>query len=135
VRKALLIGLIVCVLALGGIGAAFATGLNFNSVGVLASGTATVPPVNVTYFNPGCDNWGKCQEEPMLDRLWLHFDKDLNAGTSIWVCVYNASWLCIGNSDLSLAAKLPAGADYRADFASPIPVKNVYHIRVTVSGP
>jgi hypothetical protein len=48
VKKALLIGLIVCVLAVSGIGAAFATGIaSWTNIGVLSRGTVAVPAVGV----------------------------------------------------------------------------------------
>ena len=48
-RKALIIGLIVCVLAVGGIGAAFATGMTFTNVGALSLGIEPVPQVDCDY--------------------------------------------------------------------------------------
>ena len=134
-RKVLFIGVIVCVLVLGSIGAAFATELNFDSVGTIASGYASLPDVNVTYFNPGIDNWSNCQAEPMVDRLWLHFDTALNAGTYIRVCAYNSSWICIGSCEIGPTGDIPAGANVQADFTSPVPVEDIYHVGVVVSGP
>jgi len=134
-KKALLIGLLVCVLALGAIGAAFATGLNFPAnPGSLSTGYASIPQVNVTQINPGVDNWSD-GSPLMLDRLWVYFDQDLNAGTSILVDVYNASWVRIGTSDIALTATLAAGSVHQADLTSAVPVANVYHIRVSVGEP
>ena len=44
-----MIGLIGCVLALSGIGAAFTTGMTFTSVGALSLGHQSVPQINCDY--------------------------------------------------------------------------------------
>ncbi len=80
--KALLIAAVVIVLALGVLGAAYATGMNFSNVGALSAGEAAVVQVNtddVGFLSAGD---GSC-----VDRVALSFDRDLAAGSTIWVTV------------------------------------------------
>ena len=137
-KRVIIVSLLVCVLALGSIGAAFATGMNFpTTIGALSTGTASVPQVNVTQINPGIDQWGTpigVNIPVVLDRLWLHFSPDISTipAGCIWVAVYNASGTCVGTSTTGSWS----GTAYRADFATPLPqVSDVYYIRVTVSQP
>lgn len=73
-RKSILISVIVAVLALGGIGAAFATNMDINGVGALSSGTAAVTEIDCIDVN-----WslGGNAHDPCLDCLFLQFDQDL----------------------------------------------------------
>jgi hypothetical protein len=48
VKKILLVGAIVIVLALSGIGAAYATGMGLSGVNALSLGTGAVPQINCT---------------------------------------------------------------------------------------
>lgn len=128
-RKPLLIGLIVCLVAIGGIGAAFATGLGFgNSVGALSTGTAVVPQANVDGVV-----WG-VESDPTVSAYYvkLSFDRDLVSGAEVGVDV-----LASDNTVLShfwgVVGPLANAAYTKITFASPIPVANIYGIRVTVS--
>ncbi len=80
--KALLISTILIVLALGAMGAAFATGMDFSNVGALSSGKAEVAQINT-------DRVGflSCPDGSGVDRVALSFDRDLAAGSTIWVTV------------------------------------------------
>lgn len=81
-RKALLIGAAIIALALGVMGAAFATGMDFFNVGALSSGKADVVQINTDHVgfisSPGGSG---------VDRVALSFDRDLTAGSTIWVTV------------------------------------------------
>lgn len=136
-KKALLIGVIVSVLALGGIGAAFATGLNFtNGVGSLSTGVGTVPQVNVTVLNWGPDDlyYNPITEEPTLTRVWITFDQSLNTGTGIIVSVYDGAGTNIGNTVSNLPSPLLAGFVYQSPDFSPLPaISQISAIRVTVA--
>ena len=95
--KALLIGLTVIVLALGVIGAAFATGMDFSNVGALSSGQGELAQINAddVGFLPSPDGSG-------IDRVALSFDRDLTAGSTVWVTVNDEvhGWKVL-DSDLS----------------------------------
>ncbi len=80
--KALLIAAAVIVLALGAVGAAYATGMDFSNVGALSSGKTELAQVNTddVGFLPSPDGSG-------IDRVALSFDRDLTAGSTIWVMV------------------------------------------------
>lgn len=81
-KKALLIGVAAIVLALGAIGAAFATGMDFSNIGALSSGKADLVQINTddVGFLPAPDGSG-------INRVALSFDRDLTAGSTIWVTV------------------------------------------------
>ena len=145
-RKVLLIGVIVCVLAVSGIGAAFATGMTFPAnVGALSTGYAAIPQVNVD----GVTWWvNNNYPTPYVDTVTISFDRDLAANTEFGVNVIGPGdtilvkiWarstaavlmdnrvaipFCLDTSTvdiLSGAIALPG-----------IPVANVYGIRVIVS--
>lgn len=80
--KVLLIGIAVIVLALGVMGAAFATGMDFSNVGALSSGKAELTQINTddVGFLPAPDGSG-------VNRVALSFDLDLTEGSTIWVTV------------------------------------------------
>jgi hypothetical protein len=81
-RKPLLIAVAVVVLALGAIGAAFATGMDFSNVGALSSGEAELVQINTddVGFLSSPDGKG-------VDKVALSFDRDLAAGSTIWVTI------------------------------------------------
>jgi predicted outer membrane repeat protein len=94
VKKALLIGVIVSVLALGGIGAAFATGMSFPAnVGALSTGAVGIPQVNVD----GVTWWvNNLYPDAYVDTVTISFDRDLAANTEYGVTV-------VGTGDSVLA--------------------------------
>jgi len=81
-RKALFIGVAIIILALGVMGAAFATGMDFSNIGVLSSGNSEPAQINTDHvgFLSAEDGCG-------VDRVALSFDRDLNAGSTIWVTI------------------------------------------------
>jgi len=81
-KKALLIGVAVIVLALGMVGAAFATGMDFSHIGALSSGKADVVQIDTddVGFLSSPDGKG-------VDSVALSFTRDLTAGSTIWVTV------------------------------------------------
>ena len=79
-RRSLII-LMVCVLVIGGIGVAFATGMVFDNVGALSSAVHETPKVN-------CDGIAYLGD-PVVSVL-LSFDSDLKAGSQIHVALLNA---------------------------------------------
>lgn len=81
-RKALFMGISVIVLALAMMGAAFATGMDFSNIGALSGGKADLTQINTDHvgFISSADGCG-------VDRVVLSFDRDLTAGSTIWVMV------------------------------------------------
>ena len=81
-RKALLMAVAVVVLALGVMGAAFATSMEFSNVGALSSGKAELTQVNT-------DDIGflSADDGSGVDKVAISFDWDLGAGSTIWVTV------------------------------------------------
>lgn len=78
--KALLIAAVVIVLALGAVGAAFATGMDFFNVGALSSGEAELAQINTDSIGFISDKFG-------VVGVDLSFTEDLTAGSTIWVTV------------------------------------------------
>jgi len=68
------------VLALGVIGAAFATGMDFSNVGVLSSGEADLAQANT-------DDIGFIGDKSGIVGVALSFDRDLSKGSTVWVTV------------------------------------------------
>ena len=79
-KKSILIGIMVVMLALGAVGAAFATSMDFSNIGILSSGKADVPQANTTRV-------GFLSTESGVQAVTVIFDSKLEAGTSIWVRV------------------------------------------------
>ena len=92
--KAILIGIILIVLALGAIGAAYATGMDFSNIGALSSGQGEPVQINTddVGFISSPDGSG-------VDRVALSFDRDLNAGSTIWATVNDEvhGWTVLGS--------------------------------------
>ena len=85
-RKALLMAAAVVVLALGVMGAAFATGMEFSNVGALSSGTGDIPQVNTTYT--GYVTCGDIDHVRVV-KVVAAFDRDLGKGSQIYAGVIN----------------------------------------------
>jgi len=105
--KAIMIGIAVIVLALGVVGAAFATGMDFSNVGALSSGKADLVQVNTddVGFLPAPDGSG-------VNRVALSFDRDLTEGSTIWVMIDDEvrGWKVL-DSDLSEEDEVIIGLD------------------------
>ncbi|MBU2009863.1 MAG: hypothetical protein KJ624_08535 [Chloroflexi bacterium] len=119
-RKTLLIGLLVVVVALGSIGAAFATGMGFSNVGVLSAGTALAPQANVDgmtwWVNQGYS--GATVNNPWVDAVSLSFDRDLAAGTEIGVGVFDAGSNLKVNVWAETVSAVPAGGKVTVSFTT-----------------
>jgi len=104
-RKSLLIGLIVCVLAVGGIGAAFAAGISsWDNVGVLSLGTTSVETVGVDYIGYHLNS--AQYEDVVVDGVYISLDTYISGTNAVSVslraangdelCYYaanNVTWL------------------------------------------
>jgi hypothetical protein len=87
-KKVLIVGLLVVVLALGTMGTAFATGMNFtNNEAVMSQGASEIIQANVDYlsFSSGYahNRWVPEIEEVYADGIVVSFDVDLKSGTTI----------------------------------------------------
>lgn len=112
--KRSLIILMVGVLVIGGIGAAFATGMLFGNVGALSSAVHEIPEVNCDekYYNIDINDF--------VVSVTLSFDSDLKAGSQIHVALLNIGGEVIDwgatpvtglGSDLSEAESVIIGMD------------------------
>jgi len=95
VRRTLII-LMVCVLVIGGIGAALATGMDFTNVGALSLARHSVPPqVNadsLVYLN---SEGSACIEGQLVVGVELSFDSDLKEGSQIHVALLDSLGILI----------------------------------------
>jgi hypothetical protein len=94
--KAIIITAVVIVLALGVIGAAYATGMNIVNIGALSAGQASMEQVNT-------DDVGFLSSADGLsvDRVALSFESDLPAGSTIWVKIVGktaSGWKVLGSA-------------------------------------
>jgi len=80
--KCLLTGVAVIVLALGVMGAAYAIGMDFSNVGALSVGEAELAQISTDHVG-FLSSPGGCG----VDRVALSFDRDLTAGSTIWVAI------------------------------------------------
>ena len=129
-RKVLLIGVIVCVLAVGGIGAAFANNLGMGGVGALASGTKYLPNVNVDGVT-----WVVESDHPAY-AAWvkLSFDQDLGSDVGIGVDVLDSGGGVIRHAWVEVAGPIAEADLTSVNWAGGgIPVTDIYGIRVVVS--
>lgn len=89
-RKALLIGLIVSVLALGGIGAAFAAGMpGFTGVGALSLGIKDIPTINPDYI--GFHLSSAMSEDVVVDGVYISLDTTIAAPNAVSVSLRDAA--------------------------------------------
>jgi len=134
VKKALLIGVIVCTLAVGGIGAAFAAGMSFSNVGVLSLGVTAVPEVEADYI--GFHLVSAAGQPVTVDGVYLSLDTDIsgtnavsvslrdsNGNSLAWYAANDVTW---GNAAIQ---NLPMTAT-----GSTLPTADqVYYVKVTVA--
>jgi len=120
-RKALIIGLIVCVLAVGGIGAAFATGMTFvdGSVGALSLGSGSVDKVDVDYIGYELDTGDNLSVE--VDGVYISFVQDIVSqanSTVIFVSLRDVN----GDELAYCVATVPASMTLLADDIYKLPI-------------
>lgn len=143
-KKTLLIGLIVSVLAIGGIGAAFATGMDFdNSVGALSTGVADVNQVNVdgvVWVVEDNAVVGQPDAGPTVYYVKLSFDQYLSLGTEIGVSVLDTNgyviakyWGPVVDKNGTSVALVKGDYAYARFDPHPLLVEEIYGIRVTVT--
>jgi len=104
VRKSLII-LMVCVLGISGMGAAFATDMDFTNVGSLSLEQHSVPQVNVThlYYHIRSDTL-------IVVEAILSFDVALGAGSQILVSLMDGTPAVIDRGLKTLDSYLAAGS-------------------------
>ena len=137
-RKRLLIGVIVVVLALGTIGAAFATGMDFSNVGELSLGYTEVSQVNCDFVGYELFTGGGIGV--VVDGVYISFDKDLHSdqnSTVIFVSLRDANFneLAYCVATVPASTTLWAGNKYKLPCADGITAKpeDVYYVKVTVA--
>lgn len=79
-RRAIMLGIAMVLLVAAAVGAAFATGMDFSNVGALSSGESEVSQANTDYM-------GFVSEAEGVVAVAISFDRDLAAGSTIWVKV------------------------------------------------
>lgn len=139
-RKSLLIGVMVLVLAVGAIGAAFATGLDINSMGPLSAGYSQVPQVNVEQVKWISElDYDGCTGEPELVGVHLTFDQPLYAKSVVKMHFFDANWNLLGElASGDISPGIPAGDQLTMKWdkepCDRIPIKDIYHTMVAVEG-
>jgi hypothetical protein len=106
---------LVIVLALGVLGAAYATGMDFSNVGALSAGEAAVVQVNTDHVGFLSAPNGSC-----VDRIALSFDRDLAAGSTIWVTI-----VCKTSGWIVLSSFLDQNDEVIVSLTPPLPVWQV----------
>jgi len=137
-RKSLLIGVILVVVALGTMGAAFATTMEFDKVGELSLGHKLVSQVNCDFIGYELDTGFHLPVE--VNGVYISFDKDVhsdNNSTVIFVSLRDGNFdeLAYCVALVPHSTTLAAGTKYKlpcADgtFADP---EEVHYVKVTVA--
>jgi hypothetical protein len=136
-RKRLLIGVIVVVLALGAMGAAFATNVGFSNVGALSLGHDNVKDVDVDFVGYELDTGMNLPVE--VNGVYISFTKNIHSddnSTVIFVSLRKADW-----TELAYCVALvPASTTLYKDTIYKLPCadgtyadpEDVYYVKVTV---
>jgi len=133
VKRALLIGLIICVLAMGGIGAAFANQLGFTSIGALAMGWGQLPEISVE--DVAWELHSGAGQPVDVDGVYLKFNQGIPANSVIFISLRN-----VGQGELAYYAGVGVGP-YTAHTWHKFPLSDgttatpqeVVYIKVTVA--
>jgi hypothetical protein len=139
-RKSLLIGVVLVVLALGTMGAAFATGMNFSNVGALSLGIEAVPQINCDYVGFHLNSGANTPVQ--VDGVYLSFDKSFTgAAFSVSLRDYYGTELCYcaknsysQNAGTTSCFKLQdEGGLYIENASNTLPTPDqVFYVKVTV---
>ena len=134
-KKAIIISLLVCVLALGSVGAAFATGMGFSNVGALSLGVEPVPQINTDYI--GFHLVSSATAPVTVDGVYISLDKNLTGTNAVsvslrysdgteaaWYAANDVTWLKGNTYLVTLTASTAAGL--------PGP-EQVYYVKVTAA--
>jgi hypothetical protein len=113
-RKRILIGVIVVVLALGAIGAAFATTMSFDGVGAISAGGGDIPEVNCTYVGYSTE-LNVDDEMFYITDAYLKFDRDLRVCTDIAVGLFGDDGQ-LGGGTTHLDSPVSAGSVVTVEF-------------------
>ena len=88
-RRALLLGLIVAVLAMGGIGAAYAGGMGFTEVGALSLGVEEIPEIDADYIG---FHLSSAYTLPVtVDGVYISLDTSIDGTNAVSVSVRAAN--------------------------------------------
>lgn len=137
-RKSILISLLVGVLALGAMGAAFATNVGFSNVGALSLGSEDVKDVDCDYIGYELDTGTNLPVE--VDGVYISFTEDLHSTpncTIIFVSLRDANFqelaYCVAvvpastTLDKDTIYKFPCADNTYAD------PEKVYYVKVTIA--
>ena len=133
-KKAILIGLIVCVLALSGIGAAFAAGMGFSNVGVLSLGIEDIPTVNADYI--GYHLTSSLGAAVVVDGVYISLNQDIGPNNAVSVSLRSAGGgeLCYyAANDVTWLAANTYLVSMTADGGSLPTADQVFKVKVTVA--
>lgn len=118
-KKIILIGVIVAVLAMSGIGAAYAAGMTFTNVGALSLGIEWIPTVNADYIGY---HLSSAYTLPVtVDGVYISLNQDIGPNNAVSVslraadgselCYYaanNVTWLAANTYLVNMTADSPA---------------------------
>lgn len=133
-RKTLLIGLVLCVVALGSMGAAFAAGLGFTGVGALSLGETWVPTVNADYI--GFHLSSSYTNPVTVDGVYISLDQDIGPTDAVSVSLRAAddSELCYyAANDVTWANGTTYLVNMTADTATLPTADQVFKVKVVVA--
>ncbi len=134
-RKTLLIGLVLCVVALGSMGAAFAAGLGFpNGVGALSLGQTWVPTVNADYVG---FNLSSAYTLPVtVNGVYISLDQTIAAPNAVSVSLRRADGTELAyyaGNNVAWAAATTYLVPMTAD-GNPLPTADqVFQVKVVVA--
>lgn len=133
-KRALLVGAIVCVLAVSGIGAAFATGMGFTNVGALSLGVQNIPQINTDYVGY---HLSSAYTLPVtVDKVTISLDTDLSSPNAFSVSLRasDGSELCYyAANDVTMLAANNYTYDLTADGGSLPTADQVYKVKVVAA--
>jgi nitrogen fixation protein FixH len=133
-KKVFLVGAIVIVLALGSIGAAFATGMNMTGVGALSLGIQNVPQINADYVGY---HLSSAYTQPVtVDKVIISLDTDLTGSNAFSVSLrdYWGNELCYyAANDVNMSAANNYTYDLTADGGTLPTADQVYKVKVVAA--
>ncbi len=129
-KKVIIVSLLVCVLAVGGIGAAFATSMSSVAVGALAYGAADLTDVYIDGVI-----WGVESDDATVHYVKLSFNQNLITNTELSVKVTDINGDTLNSPTWFGSPQGPiAAGDYKKfSFTSPILIADIYDLHVIVA--
>jgi nitrogen fixation protein FixH len=133
-KKAIIIGVIICVLALSGIGSAFAAGMGFSNIGILSLGIRNVPTVAADYIGY---HLSSAYTLPVtVDGVYISLDQDIGPENAVSVSLRAAdgSELCYyAANDVTWDADTTYLVNMTVDAGDLPTADQVYKVKVVVA--